>query len=131
MNEEFYSIVSKICRTDPSYHPEAYEFIMEALNYSRKRFKGAKHVTGAQLLKGIKGLLLKKFGPMTLTILNFWGVKTTDDFGHMVYNLVEHKILSKDAHDHYESFQNAYDFEEVFDKNYRKQLARRLKSMRF
>ena len=131
MNEEFYSIIAAICAKDRRYHPEAYEFVMEALSHSQRRFKRIKHVTGPELLEGIKSLVLKKFGPMTVTILNFWGVKTTDDFGNMVLNLVEHKVLSKDTHDNYESFKNAYDFDEVFNKNYRKQLAKRLKSMRF
>ena len=131
MNEEFYSIVLSVCDQDTRYHPEAYEFVMEALSYSQKKFKKSKHVTGVELLEGIRGLLLKKFGPMALTVLKFWGVKATDDFGNMVFNLVEYKILSKDTQDHYESFKNAYDFEEVFNKGYRKQLARRLKSMRF
>ena len=131
MNEEFYSIIAGICAKDHRYHPEAYEFVMEALSHSQKKFNRIKHVTGPELLEGLKGLALKKFGPMTMTILNFWGVKATDDFGNMVFNLVEHKVLSKDAQDNYESFKNAYDFDEVFNKNYRKQLAKRLKSMRF
>ena len=131
MNEQFYSIVFDICATDNRYHPEAYEFVMEALSYSQKKFKKPKHVTGIELLQGIKGLLLQKFGPMALSVLKYWGVKATDDFGNIVFNLVEHRILSKDAQDHYESFKNAYDFEEVFNKGYRKQLAKRLKTMRF
>ena len=131
MNEEFTSIISDICTKDHRYHPEAYEFIMEALSYSQKKFRKPKHVTGPELLEGIKGVLLKKFGPMAMSILNYWGVKSTDDFGNMVCNLVEHKVLAKDARDNYESFKNAYDFDEVFNKHYRKQLAKRLKSMRF
>lgn len=131
MNEEFYRIITSICRKDHRYNPESYEFVMEALSYSQKKFKKIKHVSGEELLLGIKALLLKKFGPMTMTVLDYWGIKTTDDFGNIVFNLVENKILSKDAQDQYESFKNAYDFKEVFDKGYRKALARRLKSMRF
>ncbi len=131
MNEEFYVIVLNICSKDTRYQPEAYEFVMEALSFSQKKFKKSKHVTGAELLQGIKALMIKKFGPMVLTVLKFWGVKRTDDFGNIVFNLVEYKILSKDEHDHYESFKDAYDFHEVFDKGYRKQLARRIKTMRF
>ena len=115
----------------PVIIPEAYEFVMEALSFSQKKFKKSKHVSGEELLAGIKALLLKKFGPMTMTVLNHWGIKTTDDFGNIVFNLVENKVLAKDTQDHYESFKNAYDFEEVFNKGYRKQLAKRLKSMRF
>ena len=131
MDEEFYSIISHICKEDPRYFPEAYEFVMEALSFSQKRFKKSKHVSGEEMLAGIKALLLKKFGPLTMTVLKYWGIKTTDDFGNIVFNLVENKVLAKDTEDHYESFKNAYDFEEVFNKGYRKQLAKRLKSMRF
>jgi len=131
MDEEFYSIISTICEEDPRYYPEAYGFVMEALSFSQRKFKKSKHISGEELLAGIKALLLKKFGPMTMTVLKHWGIKVTDDFGNIVYNLVENKILAKDAQDHYDSFKNAYDFEEVFNKGYRKQLARRLKTMRF
>lgn len=131
MDEEFFSIISNICSKDSRYYPEAYEFVMEALSFSQKKFKKAKHISGEELLVGIKALLLNKFGPMTMTVLNHWGVKKTDDFGNIVFNLVEYKVLAKDTHDHYESFKNAYDFDEVFNKGYRKQLAKRLKTMRF
>jgi uncharacterized repeat protein (TIGR04138 family) len=104
---------------------------MEALSFSQKKFKKSKHISGEELLVSIRALLLKKFGPMTLTVLKHWGIKATDDFGNIVYNLVENKILAKDSRDHYDSFKNAYDFDEVFNKGYRKQLARRVKSMRF
>ena len=131
MNEEFYSIIARVCSKDSRYHPEAYEFVMEALHFSQEKFRRPKHVTGKQLLDGIKALSLRKFGPLTRTVLKHWGIHATDDFGNIVFNLVENRILSKDDQDHYDSFKNAYDFEEVFDKGYRKQLARRLKAMRF
>ena len=131
MDEEFYRIISTICNQDSRYYPEAYEFVMEALSFSQNKFRKFKHISGEELLTGIKALLLKKFGPMTLPVLKHWGIKTTDDFGNIVYNLVKNKVLAKDTQDNYESFKNAYDFDEVFIKGYRKQLARRLKSMRF
>jgi uncharacterized repeat protein (TIGR04138 family) len=131
MDEEFYSIISTICGQDSRYYPEAYEFVMEALNFSQKKFKKSKHISGEELLAGIRALLLKKFGPMAMPVLQHWGIKSTDDFGNIVYNLVENQVLAKDSHDHYDSFKNAYDFGEVFINGYRKQLARRLKTMRF
>lgn len=131
MDEEFYTIISDLCERDSRYHPEAYEFVMEALSFTQKKYKKTKHVSGAELLAGIRGLLLRKFGPMTMNVLKHWGVNKTDDFGKIVYNLVEYKVLSKDTEDHYDAFNNAYDFDEVFNQGYRKQLARRLKTMRF
>ena len=131
MNEEFFNIVLDIHSKDARYHPESYEFVMEALHFTQKKLKRVKHVSGPELLQGIKQVLLNKFGPLTRTVLKYWGINQTDDFGNIVFNLVEYKILSKNEQDHYDSFKNAYDFEEVFDHGYRKQLARRLKTMRF
>ena len=79
MDEEFYSIISNICTQDSRYSPEAYEFVMEALAYSQQKFKKIKHISGEELLAGIRALLLKKFGPMTMTVLKHWGIKITDD----------------------------------------------------
>lgn len=131
MNEEFDQIVLDICQEDPRYHPDAYEFVMEALGFTQKKFKQERHVNGRQYLEGIKALLLRKFGPMTMTILDHWGVKKTEDFGNIVYNLERHKVIAKDQDDHYEAFKDVYDFQKVFDEGYRKELARRLKTMRF
>jgi len=131
MNEDFYYIVSQIHQEDPRYHPDAYEFVMEALAFTQKKFKMAKHVSGRQFLEGIKALLLKKFGPMTISILDYWGVKNTEDFGNIVYNLERHQVIAKDEDDQYETFKDVYDFQKVFDEGYRKELAKRLKTMRF
>ena len=91
MNEEFYYIISQIHQEDPRYHPDAYEFVMEALSFAQKKFKRTKHIDGREFLEGIKGLLMKKFGPMTLPVLDYWGVKKTEDFGNIVFNLEQFK----------------------------------------
>jgi uncharacterized repeat protein (TIGR04138 family) len=131
MNQEFYYIVSQIHQEDSRYHPDAYEFVMEALSFAQKKFKQEKHINGQQYLEGIKGLLLKRFGPLTLPVLDHWGVKKTDDFGNIVFNLEQYKIIARDAEDQYEAFKDVYDFRQVFDEGYRKELAKRLKTMRF
>jgi len=130
MNEEFEKIVEDICEKDFRYKVDAYAFVMEALSYTQKRFKCAKHVKGDELLRGIKDLLLRKFGPMTMVVLEYWGIKSTEDFGNMVFNLVENKVLSKTEDDNIEEFKNGYDFQEVFDSGYRKRLAKRISRMR-
>ena len=130
VNQEFYSIIDQICDGDPRYKSDAYEFLMEALAYTQKKFKRSKHVSGEELLEGIKQLLMHRFGPMTLLVLNHWGIKRTEDFGSIVFNLVENRILSKDSEDNIDSFQNGYDFNEVFDQGYRKQLLKRISRMR-
>lgn len=130
VNQEFYTLIDQICDVDPRYKSDAYEFLMEALAYTQRRYKRYKHVSGEELLEGIKQLLMHKFGPLTLLVLNHWGIKSTEDFGNIVFNLVDNKILSKDSEDNIDSFQNGYDFNEVFDRGYRKQLEKRISRMR-
>ena len=130
MNQEFYDIIDEICGIDSRYKSDAYEFVMEALAYSQKKFHRQKHVNGEELLLGIKDLLIDKFGPMARQVLNYWGVESTEDFGNIVFNLVDRQILSKDKNDHIESFRNAYDFKEVFERGYRKLLEKRISRMR-
>jgi len=130
MNQEFYDTLDTICENDVRYRRDAYEFVMEALAYTQKKFKRTKHVTGVELLKGLRELLLRNFGPMTLTILQYWGIKSTEDFGNIVFTLVSNRILSKTEEDSIQSFKNGYDFKEVFGVGYKRQLEKKISRMR-
>ncbi|MBF0533082.1 MAG: hypothetical protein HQL23_08330 [Candidatus Omnitrophica bacterium] len=130
MNRNFEHILETIQIKDPRYKQEAYEFMMEALTFTQKRIQAHRHVTGEELLDGAKDLVIRKFGPLAMTVLQHWGVKNTEDFGHLVFNLVENKILSKTEQDSIESFRNRYDFEDVFRRGYRNQLHKKISRMR-
>jgi len=130
MNEEFQDIIETIYNKDRRYKEDAYIFVMEALSYTQKKFKKHKHVSGDQMLEGVRELLINKYGPMTLSVLRHWGIKKTEDFGNIVFNLVENKVLSKTEEDNIEKFKNAYDFEDVFNQGYRKQLHKKISRMR-
>jgi len=130
MNTKFHRIVENIHARDTRYSTGVYEFIMQALSYSQKKFKKDKNVTAEELLVGIKELLIETFGPMTMTVLKHWGVKNTEDFGNIVFNLVEDKILSRSEEDDIEKFRDGYDFNEVFNLGYRKALHRKISRMK-
>jgi len=130
MSQQFDTILENISTKDPRYKEEAYEFIMEALSYTQKKFKRTKHVSGEEILEGIKDLLIKQFGPMTIMVLENWGITETEDFGNVIFNLVRNKVLNKTEEDDITTFKNAYDFEEVFDRGYRKQLHKKVSRMR-
>ncbi|MBF0522823.1 MAG: hypothetical protein HQL24_07200 [Candidatus Omnitrophica bacterium] len=130
MNQEFDNIVEKICEQDVRYKQDAYVFVMEALSFTQKKFGRIRHVSGEEILQGMKDLLLEKYGPMAITVLEHWGIKNTEDFGHIVFNLVENKILSKTEEDNIDTFRNAYNFEDVFRQGYRKQLNKKISRMR-
>ena len=74
MRKELDDILSEICEEDLRYREEAYEFVLDALSFSQKKFKRSKHVTGKELLEAVKIQLMDQFGPMALTVLGYWGI---------------------------------------------------------
>ena len=130
MPRDINTILFEICEKDARYDQAAYEFVLEALSYSQKKFSRPKHVTGKELLEGIKILLMEQFGPMTMTVLRHWGIQNTEDFGNIVFNLVDKKVLSKTEDDKIETFRNVFDFQIVFDKGYSRSLAKKISRLK-
>jgi uncharacterized repeat protein (TIGR04138 family) len=116
--EAIYQIVAQ----DRRYHCEAYFFVREALDHTQKmtgkppKKNELRHVSGQQLLEGIRAYALQQFGPMTLTVLEEWGITRCEHFGDIVFNMVETKLLAKTEKDSRDDFKNGYDFHEAFRK---------------
>lgn len=123
------STVKELCAKDSRYSPAAYFFLIEALDFTvrslnRAAREGAeRHVAAKELVEGLRTYALQQFGPMTLTVLNAWGLRSTEDFGEIVYNLIAAGKLRKTETDRKEDFAGGYDFDEVFAKPYRPQSA--------
>ena len=130
MDHNFEDVVDGISQKDPRYKSDAYVFVMDALSFAQRKFKCKTHVTGEQLLVGSRELLVHDFGPMTIPVLRHWGIKNTQDFGNIVFNMVEARLLSKTNDDCMDSFRDFYDFDEVFIREYRRKLARKISRMR-
>lgn len=110
-------IILEIVRRDPRYGAEAYDFVFEALDHTlRQRGVGARHVTGAEILESVRALALERFGYLARAVLAQWGVCCTDDFGDIVFNLIDADLLQKTADDRHEDFAHLYDFEQAFDE---------------
>lgn len=121
----FEEVLETIVAKDRRYHREAYLFVREALDYTQKSvLKGRKgsrpvevrHVTGQQLLGGIREYGLQQYGPMTLLLLREWGVTRGEDFGEIVFNMVEAGLLGKTERDSRDDFKNSFDFTDAFQK---------------
>ncbi len=115
----FNEVLDKIVAADPRYRREAYDFVREALDFTQKvvaqSAKGAKrHVKGQELLAGIRDFALAQYGPMALTVLEEWGIRRCEDFGEIVFNLIEIGILSKTPEDSRDDFKDGYDFIKAF-----------------
>lgn len=111
---DFFEVVDEICIKDRRYKPDAYEFIMQALHFTQSKFKKDTHVSGKELLEGIREFIIQKYGVMSKTVLNHWGITTTMDCGNIVFNMVQNKLLSKTETDSIEDFKDVYEFESVF-----------------
>ena len=106
---------------DPRYHRDAYLFVREALDHTQKigtreNREKPRHVSGQELLAGIREFALAQFGPMTLTVFEEWGIHNCRDFGEIVFNMVEIGLLAKTEKDSRADFQEGYDFNEAFRK---------------
>ncbi len=113
-----------IVAKDPRYKPAAYEFLFESLAVTKKRLaqkRGGKvrHVSGPELLEGLRQHALDCFGRMAKTVLNEWGIHATSDVGAMVFNLIESGEMEKTDDDQRSDFDNLYDFDEAFCREYK------------
>jgi len=109
---------------DPRYRRDAYLLVRDALDYTKKslsRREGVplsdnEHVTGQELLSGVREYVLAQFGPMAITVMEEWGITRCEDFGEIVFNIVEAGLFSKTDTDSRTDFQNGYDFDDAFRK---------------
>jgi len=118
---------TNLSRPKLQYHPNAYDFIFEALQQAQEIYacsvdesqeQDEAHVSGQELLEGVRILAIKQFGLMTLTVFKQWGVHSTKDFGKMVFEMIEHGRMRKTEHDRLDDFVDVYDFQQAFDTNY-------------
>lgn len=116
----FHAGIAEVVRRDPRYAYEAYEFVFAALHHTQKmlgRLPGDEggevgphhHVSGRELLEGVRDLALREFGLMAGTVFRLWGIRRTDDFGEIVFNLVASNLMSKTDEDGRDDFHEVYD----------------------
>ena len=114
-NAEILERIAKIAEEDKRYEKEAFLFVLVALEYTISKLKVRRHLTGAELAKGIAGFAREQYGYMARTVLENWGITITMDFGEIVYLLIEHGLLTKTDTDKKEDFAEVYDFRVEFD----------------
>ena len=120
-DKKFPEVIKEIHASDPRYGKGAYYFIREALDHTLKtlekdKSKNKGHVSGTQLLDGIRDFALDRFGPMTLTIMEHWNIRKCRDFGDIVFNLVDYGILGRTENDSLDDFEDGYNFLDAFEQ---------------
>jgi uncharacterized repeat protein (TIGR04138 family) len=115
------------------FHLNAYRFLFAALRRTQQKLGRSQahgpadesaHISGQELLEGIREMAVEQFGLMAMPVFACWGIQSTDDFGRMVFELIERGEMRKTEHDQICDFFDVYDFEDVFVRQYRIDVSR-------
>ena len=111
--------LQKIGARDGRFHERAYLFVLAALEYAQGRLPARRHLSGAELAWACRDFALEQFGLLAPTVLGFWGVRRTEDFGAIVFSLIDADLLARQPTDKIEDFGRVYEFGEAFVAGYR------------
>jgi len=113
--------VLELCQRDSRYVRNAYLFVLEALDFTLNEVETRRdrHVGGRELLEGIRDLAKARFGLLAKEVFNQWGIRSTEDFGQVVFNLVSEGLLQRRPQDSIHDFADGYDFEREFERDYK------------
>ena len=107
--------IEQIAREDGRFSPAAIRFVYESLGYTAKKIaEEPSHVTGQTLCEGLQKLAVEKWGRLAFLVLDTWGIKTTRDFGEIVYLMIKNKWMSAQPTDSIDDFDDVYDFKTAF-----------------
>lgn len=114
--------VAKALKAAGPYPLEAYQFVQEGLRVTVERVHdqvdaagtSSRHVSGQQLCMGLRDCAIDQFGLLAPVVLAAWRIHRTEDFGRMVFALIEVGAMSKTPHDTLDDFRGVYDFTEAF-----------------
>jgi len=111
---KFCELIEEICCRDERYKADAYEFVLQGLGFTQGKLKKRTHVTGRELACGLRDYAINQYGALAGRVLAHWGIKRTQDFGNIVFNMIEKKLLSKTEEDSLLDFNAVYDFKDAF-----------------
>jgi uncharacterized repeat protein (TIGR04138 family) len=119
--------IEQIAGEDGRFRPDAIQFVYEGLGFTVRKSAEEKtfeeeekrHVSGGELSVGLGELAKDKWGRLAKVVLNGWGIFTTRDFGEIVYLMIDNKWMSANPEDHIEDFDDIFDFEQFFEKDYK------------
>lgn len=125
MSEQAWASFKRMSAKAGHFPPEAFQFVREGLGHTSKMVHGegdtakespedSRHVSGQQLCLGLRDYAIKRYGLMARSVLHRWNVKRTDDFGRIVFAMIDEGLMRKTPEDSLDDFANVFDFEEAF-----------------
>jgi uncharacterized repeat protein (TIGR04138 family) len=112
--------LEQIAAEDGRYKLQAIRFVHEGLGYTAKNVATEpKHVNGETLCEGLKKLALEKWGRLAMLVLNTWGIKTTRDFGEIVWLMIRYERMSAQPTDSIDDFNDVFNFKTAFKDQFK------------
>jgi uncharacterized repeat protein (TIGR04138 family) len=111
-------IMSRIRARGGQYHERAYLFLLATIEFLQTRLEVRRHVTGSELAWACRDFAQQQFGLLAPVVLGHWGISRTEDFGRIVYTLVEAGLLVTQPGDSESDFEGVYQFADVFGDSY-------------
>lgn len=123
MNETTRKTLEQVVEECGRYPLGAFEFVREGLNYAVERIHGEAarsddrqcHITGQQLCEGLRQFAIMRYGILAKAVLNHWNIRRTEDFGKIVFAMVEGRLMQKTEDDNIADFDNVFDFRTAFE----------------
>jgi uncharacterized repeat protein (TIGR04138 family) len=111
-------VMAKLRQRGETYDERAYLFVLASIEFLQGKLPERRHVSGPEVTLACRDFAQEQFGLMARSVLEHWGVKGTEDFGRIVYSLVEVGVLVTQPGDRVEDFHGVYAFEQAFDESY-------------
>lgn len=116
--------VRKMLHSAGPYPIDAFAFVREGLEYTVERVhelpgsleRTESHVSGQQLCFGLRDLAIEKFGLLAPLVLQHWNITRTDDFGRIVFAMIDAGLMSRTDEDSLDDFRSVYEFDEAFSR---------------
>ncbi len=106
------------------YPVEAFNFVRDGLTYTIERMNNRcefsdedHHIDGRQLCLGLRDFAIEQYGLLAPAVFQHWRICRTEDFGRIVFAMVEHGLMSKTEDDTPEDFRAVFDFREAFSRD--------------
>ncbi len=115
----------KVLNAAGPYPMEAFDFVREGLTYTAQQAhrnqpamsEADRHINGQQLCLGLRDFAIQQYGLMAAVVLGHWNVRRTEDFGRIVFAMINEGLMSKTPEDSMDDFRTVYDFEEAFSRD--------------
>jgi uncharacterized repeat protein (TIGR04138 family) len=111
-------LLARIRARAERYDERAFLFVLSALEYQQARLPARRHVSGDELSRACRDYALEEYGLLARMVLEHWGIRSTSDFGAIVYALIDAGLLVRQEDDRQEDFDAVYAFHDAFERGY-------------